>query len=238
MVKPKTKKQEKDTPGVLDEIIDNAFADLFVAEEDQPKTKENQPKTEKQKKGIFCLEEAGWFRGIKDTTTLEPVLRLLETGYFKVPFLHHDVGTREEFEFFLTKWKGKTFDRFPILYLGFHGKSGGIAVGEGRNRIVKLDELASYLKESCKGRVIIFGSCSTLDVHGRKLTTFRERTGALAVLGYKENVDWLEAAAFEMLVLGRLQEISFQDSRYMKIFDQKLKETASGLYKRLGFRMW
>ena len=193
-------------------------------------------KKKDQRKGIFCLEASGWFGG-KDKTTVEPVLRLLKTGY-GIPYLRHDVGTRAEFCFYLKKWRGKSFDSHPILYLGFHGTDGGIRVGDGKDNILELSDLAELLGDGCKGRVIHFSSCSTLGVHGHALTSFLNRTGALAVCGFTEDVDWLESAAFDVLVLGYLQEASFRQARSMQKFERNLKDIASRLYKRLGFRMW
>ena len=113
-------------------------------------------KKKDQKKGVFCLE-GPWF-GVKDRTSMEPVLRLLETlKDYRVPYLHFDVGTREEFDFYLEKWAGASFrETHPILHLAFHGESGEIAVGEGRNTSVTLDDLAERLEGRCKGRVIHF----------------------------------------------------------------------------------
>jgi hypothetical protein len=34
---------------------------------------------------------------------------------------------------------------------------------------------------------------------------FLKVTGALAVLGYRSSIDWVESAAFELLVLAQLQ---------------------------------
>lgn len=193
-------------------------------------------KTKAQRKGIFCLEGHWW--GVKDKTTVEPVLRLLETlsGY-NASYRRYDVATREEFDFYLKKWCGAPFDNFPILYLGFHGGSGKIFVGEGRSSALSLDELAEQLASRCKGRVVHLGSCGTVSVHGRKLNKFLSLTGALAVCGYTKEVDWLESAAFDVLVLGGLQNTSFRQASSMRKFDEQLKKTASGLYEHLGFRM-
>ena len=50
-----------------------------------------------QKKGVFCLEGPRW--GVEDRSSLEPVLRLLETlKSYRVPYLYFDVGTREELD--------------------------------------------------------------------------------------------------------------------------------------------
>ena len=193
-------------------------------------------KTKDQRKGIFCLE--GQWGGVKDKTTVEPVLRLLETmsGY-NASYRHYDVATREEFDFYLRKWRGASFNNFPILYLGFHGSPGKIFVGEGRGASLSLEDLAERLDGGCKGRVVHLGSCGTAGVHGAKLKKFLSRTAALAICGYTKEVDWLESAAFDALVLGRLQNTSFRRSSSMRKFDEELRKTASGLYKHLGFRM-
>ena len=170
---------------------------------------------------------------------MEPVLRFLETlaGY-RAPYRHYDVGTREELDFYLEKWRGASFSDFPILYLGFHGAPGELHVGEGRDTSLSLEDLADRLDGACRGRVVHLGSCGTVGVHGRRLNQFCTRTGALAVCGFREDVDSLTSAAFEVLVLGRLQHASFLRSTSMQKFDQELKRSAPGLYRQLGFRMW
>ena len=193
-------------------------------------------KKKDEKKGIFCLE--GEWRGVKDTTSVEPVLRLLQTmGGYKVRYVHRDIGTREEFDFYLKKWSGRSFASHPILYLGFHGKSGCILVGEGRSNRLELMELADQLEGCCKGRVIHFGSCSTLRVNDHTLNAFLQRTGALAVLGFRKDIDWLESASFDTLVLGYLQGVSFTASGMRKL-RRLLEENALVLSKKLEFRMW
>ena len=193
-------------------------------------------KTKSDRKGVFCLEGDWW--GVKDRTSVEPTLRLLETMRdYKVPYFHHDVGTHEEFHFYLQKWIGRQFDDYPILYLAFHGEPGGIAVGEGRNKTLTLDHMGERLEGACKGRVIHFGSCSTLDVNGHDLNSFLRRTGACAVFGFRTDVDWLLSAAFDLLVLGCLQDVSFT-KRGMGQFQRRLKDEAPGLRKTLEFRMW
>ena len=192
-----------------------------------------------QTKGIFCLEEPAWWGGIKNRTTVEPVLRLLEKlKGLEVPYLHHDCATREEFEFFLRKWVGGSFGKYPILYLGFHGGPGEITV-EGES--VTLKDLEDLLGDgTCAGRLIHFGACNTLAARERndqKLDRFLEHTGALAVCGYRRSVDFLESCAFEVLLLGRLQSMSFRRSDSVRKFDDELQELAPGLYEKLGFRM-
>ena len=187
-----------------------------------------------QGKGIYCLE--GDWSGKKDKTTVEPVLRLLETAQnLRVPYLHKDVATREELQFRLKEWVEPGFGNYPILYLAFHGQPGEVVLGRGKDRF-GLSELENTLDGVCKGRIIHFGSCATLDLHGNRLNGFLRRTRALALLGYKSNIDWLSSTAFDLLLLGTLQEISF-DVRGMKKLDEILDKAAFSLRKDLEFRM-
>ncbi|HLT35387.1 MAG TPA: hypothetical protein VK034_03855 [Enhygromyxa sp.] len=101
---------------------------------------------------------------------------------------------------------------------------------------MSLDQLAELLNGKCKGKIIHFGSCSTLDKHGRTLNAFLRRTGALALLGYRGTTDWLDSAAFEILLLGEIQRRSLTRPG-MRAVERDVKKAAPGLTKRLGFRM-
>ena len=192
----------------------------------------------KANKGVFCLETDQWFRQ-KDRSSFEPVLRLVER-YCKTRYEHRDVATEDEFKFFLNKYLAPGYDNFPILYLGFHGgcaEDGEDAFVEiGDDKKVPLDRLEKWMAGRCSGRLVYFGSCGVMDTHGTRLNSFVERSGAVAVAGYREEIDWLESAALDMLALGLLQDVAFTKSSINK-FDRELKKTAPGLYKQLGFRL-
>ena len=184
------------------------------------------------KKGIYCLE-CHWF-GHRDRTSVQPILHLLQTMYgLRVPYLYDRTATREEFYYHLKKWK--IYRSYPILYLGFHGESEAIRIGEG-NGLVTLDDLEEKLKDSCNRRIIHFGSCSTLDIHGNRLNRFLKRTGALAVCGYRTEVDWLESAAMDLLVLGLFQQVADRVTSIEKL-ERLLETSAPGLQETLGFRI-
>lgn len=194
-------------------------------------------KTRYKPKGIFCLEGDWW--GVKDKTTVEPVLELLQKNKdYHVPYIHRDVGTIEEFEHYITKWSQKGLAKYPILYLAFHGDSGVIYAGSGRQKKkeVPLVRLAELLEGRCKGQVIVFGSCDTLKVHGKRLNTFARRTGAVAVFGYRESVDWVTSSAFELLLLGQLQQAQFT-KRGMIALKGDLRKVAGSLVRKLKFHM-
>ena len=189
-------------------------------------------------KGVFCLETDQWYRQ-KDKSSIEPALRLLER-FAGVSFEHRDVATIAEFKFFLDKYLASGYKNYPILYLGFHGWGAGddfdagLEIGDGSE--ITLEELEEWIGGRFKNRLIYFGACGVMATHGNRLNRFIERTGAVAVAGYRENPEWLESAAFDMLALGRLQDAAFTKSSIAS-FDRKLKQTATGLYNRLGFEL-
>lgn len=152
--------------------------------------------------GVFCLE-GFWYNDHRDKTTVYPILDLANR-YYNVPFLHHKCGTKQEFIFSLKRWKTKSFHKkYPLLYLAFHGCNGMLKIGEEE---ITLNELEELLGDKCPGAVIYFSSCETLNVDRKKLLNFLERTKALAILGYRQKVNWLTSAFFDILLLDHLQK--------------------------------
>ena len=197
----------------------------------------------KQTKGIICLETDRW-EGTKDQSSVEPVLRLLERlNDYRVPYMHKRLATRKEMQYSLERYLQPTFKTHPILYLSFHGypsckgEQSGLWLGE---RKLPLENLAEMMEKRCANRIVYFGSCGTMDTDGRRLNTFLQTTKASAVCGYMEDVDWLESAAFDLLFLGKVQDMTFRYRKGLEQFDKfhkSLRETAPRLYRNLGFRM-
>lgn len=183
----------------------------------------------KTRKGVFCLE-GEWDSDMRKRSSVEPLLQLIrsEQGH---PYIFRDVGTLEELHFFLRRWL--QYRSYRILYLAFHGKPQKICLGD---KEVDLDSLESELSGCCKDRVIVFASCSTLDLHGNRLNGFLKATGALAVCGYCKDVPWMESAVFELLLLSTMLSLS-TSRRGLRAMEDKIHSQCPGLAKRLGFRM-
>jgi hypothetical protein len=187
-------------------------------------------------KGIFCLE-GDWDSDLRTKVSIEPVLELLERADDpSVPYIHRDIGTETEFRHYLKKWTQRAYARYPILYLGFHGSPGTLHVGDGRSAPFTFEALEELLEGRCKGRVVIFGSCGTLGIHGREINRFLKVTGALAVCGYKADAIWLLSAALEMILLSGFQLNAFTKPGMSAVRRRVLRE-AAGLAKELDFRM-
>lgn len=189
-------------------------------------------------KGIFCLE-GDWWGKLHKASTVEPILELLgKWDPYYVPYIHRDVATRAEFDLYVGKWLARKLDRFPILYLAFHGVENTLIIGDGRRKEnhITLDELGVMMENRCDGRVIYFGSCGTLNLHGNSINAFLRKTRAIAVCGYRHDVDWLGATAFEIMVLGALQEFSISRRGALAV-RTRIRRRVPHLAARLNFRM-
>jgi hypothetical protein len=181
-------------------------------------------------KGIFCIEGL-WENDLKQKSTVQPILDLLHLNE-KIPYICRDSATIEELEFYLKKWTQKAYKKYPILYLAFHGEENEIVPGR---RNYSMDDLRDLVKGQCKNKILIFASCSTVSIDKRKLKTFLKVTDALAVCGYKNDVDWMKSTAFELLLLSTLQENHF-DGRGIDAIQRKTVEI-SRMFKNLEYRI-
>jgi len=177
------------------------------------------------KNGVYCLE-GEWNSDLRDRASVLPILELLERlGLLK--FIHRDVATRSELEHYLKKWSQARYSDYRVLYLATHGGNGSLQWSQ-RNATA-LDDLADVLRTSAAGRYVYLGSCRTLFDSGQA-RRFREQTQAAAVLGYRKDVDWLEGAAFEVILLSSLAN---HTGRPATVFNQLMNRHAglARLYK-------
>ncbi|MGZ4035859.1 MAG: DUF6642 family protein [Bacteroidia bacterium] len=187
-----------------------------------------------KKKGIYCIEGLWDYHNIQDKSTVLPILDLLEKrGYCN--YIYHACATKGELEFFLNKWKTKTInEKFPILYLTFHGEKGCIYLSHKVK--YSLDQLSDFLEGKCFGKVIYFGSCSTLNVDKRLIKSFLEKTGAIATIGYKTDIDWIQSTACDLFVFEALQNDKLDTQGITKIHNQIINEYGN-LHKILDLRI-
>ena len=130
-------------------------------------------------------------------------------------------ATKEELIYFLNRFKSKSVqDKFPILYFGFHGLKECICLA-GKETFT-LTELGDVLENSAKGKVLYFASCDTVNIDERKIKKLLEKTGAIAAIGYKMDIDWMQSTAFDLLVLDALQSDRFDGRGIQKIKDLEI----------------
>ena len=158
------------------------------------------------RKGVFCLESE-WF-GLRSTVTVRPALEFLRTSDYHVPYIHRDVATRAELEHYLRKWFQERHAGFEILWLSMHSRRGILLPGDMRRpgETMHVDRLEEVLAGRCHGRLVHFGGCRTIALGATRIRRFLKATGAVAVSGFREEVDWTESTLFEMAYLLELQK--------------------------------
>jgi len=187
-----------------------------------------------KKKNIYCLEGLWDHNNIQDKSSILPILDLLEKRK-ECSFIFHDCATVAELEFFLEKWKNKTVnEKYPILYLAFHGSEASIHLSHKVN--YSLEQLGDFLEDCCTGKVIYFGSCSTLNIDKRLIKSFLEKTGAIAAIGYKKDIDWIPSTACDLLVFEALQKDKL-DSKGINNIHQMIINDYGNLHKTLELRV-
>jgi len=191
-----------------------------------------------RRKGVYCIEGKWWPNRIRQDS-VKPTLDLLDQSVcYNTPHLHHRTDTKDYTEHLLREWLQARYAAFPILVLAFHGTPGKILVSKGRghSRYLSLEEVAEILDGACKGSVIHFSSCETIDVEKKRLEAFLRKTKAAAVSGFRYDIEWLHSAAFEILYLGALQNYS-ATAHGMRAVERQLKSLAPTLMRKLGFRI-
>ena len=187
---------------------------------------------------IFCIE-GDWWGSLEDekSSSVTPLFDLVAQMHQRLKYIHRPVATRGELEHYLRVWGQARHAKYPVLYLAFHGSPGVLHVGDRRRSEsqISLDELAGLLAGKCKNRVVHCGSCSTVRVDRRHLKRFLSVTGASAICGYTESVDWLEASAFEVQLLSEFQGRSMGINGARGI-GGRLGGLSPALQRRLGFR--
>lgn len=158
------------------------------------------------RKGVFCLESE-WF-GLRSTVTVRPALEFLRTSDYHVPYIHRDVATRAELEHYLRKWFQGRHTGYEILWLSMHSRRGLLLPGDMRRpgETMHIDRLEEVLAGRCAGRMVHFGGCRTIALGPRRIRAFLKATGAVAVSGFREEIDWTESTLFEMAYLLELQK--------------------------------
>ena len=176
--------------------------------------------------GVFTFE-GDWEKNLGDKKSVRPLLDIIHRVE-GAKFIHKQIGIEEELDYYLAKWLQKRYSHYRIGHFAFHGERGLIYPGEGEVG-VRLKQLEGYINEGAKGRVIFFDSCSTIDISAKKIQAFLDSTKARAVVGFTKEVDWLESAAFELLVLDALAY--FESPKKAELY---LKEKYEEFVERLG----
>jgi hypothetical protein len=191
-----------------------------------------------QKKNIYCLEGV-WWPNQKRHDSVGPMLEVLgQCPSNRCTFTHWRVPEVSMLEWGLRDWAKRKYDSFPILMLAFHCWEGTLFVGSGKNGqgSVDLDWIAEQLEGRCDNRIVHISGCASMNVKRSHVNSFLRRTGALALSGYRHEIDWLVPLAFELVYFADLQRHDFTRSGVQAALREVERETGT-LKKKLGFQI-
>lgn len=186
---------------------------------------------------VYCLETDWWYERNRPST-VRPALELVRQVHPPFDFQHRCVATRSEFEYLLKQWGQRRLADHPLLYLAFHGSPRVLHIGDFRrsDSRVSLENIAAILDGRCSGRSIHFSACGTLNCDVRHLKRFCQMTGATAVTGYREDVDWLDSCLFEVQMIWTRQKWS-DTAQGLTAVRREIERNLGRIAKNLGLRM-
>jgi hypothetical protein len=142
-----------------------------------------------------------------------------------VRFIHLTSSTVPELQFNVAQIP--RYRSYGLLYLSFHGSKGAINLIDGSR--VTAQDLADMMRGVLDGWFVHFAACSVV-MATAELTEFMSTTGARLVTGYDRNVEWIEGAAMDLLVLDWAQY--YKQPRSLV---NRLKRTYPDLVAKTGF---
>ena len=165
---------------------------------------------------IFCLETE-WEQSVYDLkydSQAKPLLEFLynssksQSSTNKLDFAFRQVATKADFDYYISHLQQASYKSFTIVYLCFHGEKGKIVFADsgkfGGERHYDLLDFAESNQDAFVGKIVHFGSCSTLKMDENKIREFKRLTGALMVTGYERSVKMTESFIFEAWLLNTL----------------------------------
>ena len=97
------------------------------------------------------------------------------------------------------------YRNYTILYIAFHGRPNKIQIGRD---LVTLREIADVLEGHLAHRIVYFGSCGTMRTKHANIDDFLHRTKADILAGYRKDVDFIQATAWELCCFFNSKTIS------------------------------
>lgn len=180
-----------------------------------------------KEKGVFCIE-GSWVNDHRDSTSVSKALEFLKI-IENVNIIHKQCHNRLTLEELIDDSMQKKYAKNSILYFAFHGKPELLLV-EKRNKTIHIDEIAELIGDRANGKIIHFGCCSTLNTNGWVIRRFLKKTKALAVSGYKKDIDFLKSTLFDILYFQKCQK-----NYSIKTIEKEMKKYHQQLGKELGF---
>ena len=185
---------------------------------------------ESYKPKICCLESY-WSQGMTNTLSMKPFLKAIGWMLEKDIIVAHRMIDSGQGLAYYTKfpngiiWKGPQLAGIDVFYLASHGKPGGLKTPVSE---IDSEELISAFNGLDQyNNIVFFGGCEVFaGEEGRKFATeFLRRTKTVAVVGYTEDVSYLDSLLIDTLFISRFFETSGNPFEQLQsIYDSVVKD--------------
>lgn len=155
-------------------------------------------------KYIYCIE-GNWNDNPRSNQSVKPILDLLYS-FYKVKYIYRKCVTRDEFLEGLQTFTQKRYSNYTILYIAYHGQKN--CIDFGNDNFITLQEIANVLEGKLNGKIVHFGSCSTLHTSLKNIADFITRTGCSLMSGYRKDIEFFSGSAFELVYFELLQQFT------------------------------
>jgi len=179
-------------------------------------------------KHVACLESF-WTYDVENRLSVSPILELLgKTNGTRSVILTCNTINELKFNLGIVKrMKG-----YRILCFAFHGYPGGVRLPDLE---IDMETLASFMGKKFRNWIVFFDSCETMKVGKERILDFMSATEVNMVIGYKKEVNWLESAALDLLILNWLQY--YKDmrkcwNRFRRAYRDMVKISGLDVYQR------
>lgn len=166
-------------------------------------------------KNIYCLE-GNWNTNPKSNQSIKPILEILKTTC-GIRYIHIKCDTKADLLKYLRQFTFKRYKNYKILYIAFHGKSNRIYTGKD---YTSLKEFGEVLESSLDGKIIHFGSCSTLKTCNKHIQHFLNITSADSISGYSKTIDFIDSTALDLLYFKLLQNYKHSTKAQSELLKQ------------------
>ncbi len=146
--------------------------------------------------GIRAVE-SDWSDVLDDRSSVRGVVELL-AGVRGMKHLHKVAGNRTILLRYLDQWASHRMRGYDTGYLAFHGSPGALWAGEDK---VTFDDLEGALGGRCDDRRLHLSGCNVGSLDVDRLREFRRVTGAQLITAYTTEVEWIEGAALDLVLL-------------------------------------
>ncbi|GAA4282753.1 hypothetical protein GCM10022261_02840 [Brevibacterium daeguense] len=178
--------------------------------------------------GIW-VTEGYWSSDVSDSLSVRPMMQVLAASK-TADHVHRHINDPDDLVKALTLLGQRRQDRFSIAYIACHGSPGVISFGDDQ---ISLEELADALPSGAlESKTLHFGACSVLQDEAA-CRTLLEATGAKAITGFTQEVDWLESMALDLLMFN----LFFQYER-IGFFERAMKRNYGELVDKTGFTVF